>query len=104
MRWLGGVAAALALGAAQQALAVPVELVSGDAHGNVRGYASKEPSISADGRFVAFSTGARLLHADTNGLNDVYLRDRNTGHLTLVSVSSHGTPGKGKSYAPSISA
>ncbi|MCU0313981.1 MAG: hypothetical protein MUC84_07980 [Solirubrobacteraceae bacterium] len=33
------------------------------------------PSVSADGRFVAFSTGERLVPADDNGNVDVYVRD-----------------------------
>lgn len=36
---------------------------------------AQNPSTSADGRYVAFSTGQRLVPADTNGNIDVYVRD-----------------------------
>jgi TolB protein len=38
--------------------------------------ASEGAAISADGRYVAFYTGAHLAAADTDALGDVYLRDR----------------------------
>ena len=52
-----------------------------------------EPSISADGRFVAFASDAsNLVAGDTNGPYeyDVFLRDRRNGTTTLVNVSSTG--------------
>ena len=40
-----------------------------------------DPSISADGRFVAFASGAtNLVAGDTNGTGDVFVRDRKRGH------------------------
>lgn len=36
---------------------------------------AQNPSVSDDGRFVAFATGERLVAADTNGNIDVYVRD-----------------------------
>lgn len=33
------------------------------------------PSVSGDGRYVAFTTGAALVPQDTNGATDVYVRD-----------------------------
>ncbi len=36
---------------------------------------AQQPSISADGRYVVFSTDEALAAQDTNGANDVYLRD-----------------------------
>lgn len=49
------------------------------------------PSISGDGRFVAFVSGAtNLVPGDTNGLNDVFVLDRTTAGVTRVSVSSTG--------------
>lgn len=63
------------------------------------------PSISADGRFVAFSTFDSLVPEDTfpNSL-DIYLRDRVVGTTELISVNSDEVPGDGRSEAPSISA
>jgi Tol biopolymer transport system component len=50
---------------------------------------TKSP-VSSDGRYVAFVTRSSLLPDDTNGLEDVYLRDRFLGVLERVSVDSSG--------------
>ena len=67
--------------------------------------------ISADGRFVAFtSLATNLVHGDTNKRQDAFLYDRKTGHTERVSVSSSGaqaTPGpdpNGGSAAMDLSA
>jgi Tol biopolymer transport system component len=66
---------------------------------------SVAPSISTDGRFVAFSSDATNLVAnDTNGLADIFVHDRQTGQTTRVSVDSSGTQATGgASSVPSIS-
>ena len=47
--------------------------------------------VSADGRFVAFSSGAsNLVPGDTNNLDDAFVHDRQTGETNRVSVSSAG--------------
>jgi Tol biopolymer transport system component len=47
---------------------------------------SQWPDISADGRFVAFQSGAtNLVPEDTTGYDDVYVCDTTTGHLYLAS-------------------
>jgi Tol biopolymer transport system component len=52
---------------------------------------SLSPAISADGRYVAFSSDADdLVPADTNGTEDVFVRDRVARTTTRVSVSSSG--------------
>jgi RHS repeat-associated protein len=49
------------------------------------------PSISGDGRFIAFNSHASNLVAnDTNGQSDVFVFDRLSGTIELVSVSSSG--------------
>jgi Tol biopolymer transport system component len=49
-------------------------------------------SISADGRFVAFSSDAtNLVEGDTNGVRDCFVHDRMTGETTRVSIASDGT-------------
>ena len=79
-----------------------VSVASNEAQGDNE---SDEPSISADGRFVAFSSYASNFAAgDGNGNSDVFVRDRRSGTTTLVSVSSSGVPGDSFSGAPSISA
>ena len=66
---------------------------------------SDSPSISADGRYVAFYSGStNLVLGDTNGTADVFVYDRNTGQTTRVSVTSGGVQGNGQSLNPSISA
>jgi hypothetical protein len=69
--------------------------------------ASVEPSISGDGRFVAFRSHASNLHADdTDSLADVFVRDLQTNQTTLASrtAGAGGVKGDDHSYVPSISA
>jgi cold shock CspA family protein len=62
------------------------------------------PSISGDGRHVAFiSSATNLVPGDTNGLIDVFVHDRQTGTTTRVSVASNGTQANSNSFGPSIS-
>ncbi len=66
---------------------------------------TRSPSISADGRYVAFwSNAANLVPSDNNGYADVFVRDRQTGQTELVSVSSSGIEANGDCFLPSISA
>ncbi|HBL25438.1 MAG TPA: hypothetical protein DD490_01225 [Acidobacteria bacterium] len=71
--------------------------------------ASGKPAISADGRWVTFQSAATDLVAgqvDPNGVDDVFLWDRTSGTLRLVSGSggSATNAAGGLSEAPSISA
>ncbi|MDX6708312.1 MAG: hypothetical protein QOI48_4158 [Solirubrobacteraceae bacterium] len=55
------------------------------------GGASANPAVSADGRYVAFTSSADdLVSGDTNGSIDVFVRDRGTGRTERVSVSTGG--------------
>jgi Tol biopolymer transport system component len=72
--------------------------------------ASTWPSLSADGRYVAFASAAsNLVAGDTNNAPDVFVRDRKTNVTTLVSVEPDGTPfpdapaNDAENLAPSIS-
>ncbi len=50
-----------------------------------------DPVLSADGRFVAFTSRAtNLVEDDTNGLSDVFVKDRITGRIRRVNVASDG--------------
>ena len=70
--------------------------------------ASAATSVSADGRWVAFSTLASnlspTLPGDSNGLADIYVRDRDSGVTTRVSVGTNGQQTNGHSFQPAISA
>jgi Tol biopolymer transport system component len=57
---------------------------------------STATAISADGRYVAFlSTATNLVTGDTNGVSDVFVRDRNSNQTFRVSVDSAGVEGNG---------
>ena len=65
---------------------------------------SNNPSISADGRYIAFSSSAtNLVPGDTNGASDVFVHDRVLGTTTLVSADASGAPGNGVSDSSAIS-
>jgi Tol biopolymer transport system component len=68
------------------------------------GATSGSPTITPDGRFVAFdSWEPDLVPGDTNNSFDVFIRDRTSGGLERVSVSSASVQGDDWSLAPSIS-
>lgn len=71
-----------------------VEAVFGD---------SLQPSISVDGRYVAFESAAtNLVAGDSNGVADVFVHDRQTGITERVSVDSAALQANGASTEPSI--
>jgi len=87
-------------------LAGTIERVSVSSAGTEADRTSSQPAVSADGRYVAFSSNAtNLVDGDTNRMPDVFVRDRLTGVTERVSVASdgHQTEWLG-SAAPSISA
>lgn len=66
---------------------------------------AQRPAISATGRYVAFSSWAGDLVAnDKNDVEDVFVRDRQAGTTTRVSVRGNGDEAVGESYDPSLSA
>jgi Tol biopolymer transport system component len=68
-------------------------------------YYSASPSISADGRWVAFeSFSSNLVGGDTNGETDVFVHDRQTATTTRVSVASGGVQGNDSTFHPTMSA
>jgi Tol biopolymer transport system component len=53
---------------------------------------SDSPDISADGRFIAYRSAATdILPADTIGVPDIFLYDRQTGVTTLLTQSRFGS-------------
>jgi Tol biopolymer transport system component len=68
------------------------------------GHSRFRVSMSFDGRFVAFSSYAsNLISGDDNGLEDVFIVNRNTSSVSRVSVHGTSVDGNGSSTAPSIS-
>jgi Tol biopolymer transport system component len=79
-----------------------VDLNSNEEPGN---HLATQLSISRDGRYVAFTSYATNLAAsDSNGVSDVFVRDREAGTTTRVSVGPGARQADGNSYGPSISA
>jgi Tol biopolymer transport system component len=63
------------------------------------------PSISGDGRFVAFATDAgNVVNGDDNQASDVFVHDRQTGRTVLASAGPGGHPSDRGSFAPALSA
>jgi Tol biopolymer transport system component len=66
--------------------------------------ASASASISGDGRYVAFTSYARLNLADVDSLADIYVLDRATATVTLESGLAEGRPLNSDCAQPGISA
>jgi Tol biopolymer transport system component len=78
-----------------------VSVASGGTQGNGR---SDLPSISRDGRYVAFfSAATNLVPGDTNGKADIFVRDVVAGSTRRVSIPAGGGQANGDSTFPSIS-
>ncbi len=66
---------------------------------------SKQSVVSGNGRYIAFTSNAtNLVDNDTNGVSDIFLRDRIKGITRRISVASDGTQANQNSFNPSISA
>ncbi len=80
-------------------------LVSGNLFGALANGSSTSPVISADGRYVVFvSKGSDLVANDTNGVSDIFVRDRLLGVTMLVSANAQGRAGDGPSTRPVMAA
>jgi Ca2+-binding RTX toxin-like protein len=84
--------------------------VSVAADGTEGSNGSYGPALSSDGRYVVFrSAASNLVSGDTNGLQDIFLRDTNLTSTTSddtiirVSVAADGTQGNASSYTPVLS-
>lgn len=60
-------------------------------------------SISGNGRFVAFATGASMDSRDTNGKRDIYVRDRWAATTELVSMTNAEQPINADAVMPTLS-
>jgi Tol biopolymer transport system component len=83
-----------------------ITIVSVRSNGDMVNAFSHNPSISADGRYVAFDSDATdLVDDDTNGVDDIFVHDCQTGQTTRVSLANNSAQaGNGHSKKPSISA
>jgi len=81
----------------------PDRAVAGTSEASSARWVSANPAISAQGRFVAFDSSARLVRADTNDARDVYVRDRATGALRRVSVAHADRQAARNSVEPAMS-
>ena len=88
-----------------------VTLIDATVSGAVANASAQHPSISNDGRYVAFQSGSTNLVAETSGIDAgstnnydrIYVKDRTTGDVTLVSLGSTGVAADGASENPAFS-
>jgi len=79
--------------------------ISSDSSGTAGDGNSFKPAISADGRFVAFtSNSTNLVTGDGNATADIFIKDTQTGETTRASTDSDGLESDGPSILPTISA
>ncbi|KZL20674.1 hypothetical protein PsAD2_01161 [Pseudovibrio axinellae] len=88
------------------AAAAPIERISVNEAGEEANGESAFAVASRDGRYVVFvSNATNLVEGDVNGHPDVFLKDRETGEVELISVASDNTQGNdwsGHSFAGSF--
>ncbi|MFB9470241.1 S8 family serine peptidase [Nonomuraea salmonea] len=81
------------------------EMISVSSKGEPGNDLSGAPRFSADGRYAIFdSMASNLVPGDTNGRNDVFLRDRQSGTTERISVTQDGTEVNGNAREATISA
>jgi hypothetical protein len=81
-----------------------IERVSVSSDDIIANHASYDPSVSGDGRYVVFTSGAtNLVSDDHNNTFDIFIRDRVNGRTTRISKGINDTESNGYSSRPSIS-
>lgn len=69
-----------------------------------RDYELHTATMSRDGRYVTFETAVNdVVPGDTNNAMDIFVRDRSTGEVELVSIADAGTQADGDSWGPRVS-
>lgn len=80
------------------------ERISVASDGSQSDKASARPSVSDDGNLVTYHSWAtNLVASDTNGVSDVFVRNRSGSTTTRASVATDGTEAGGESQFPKIS-
>ncbi len=81
-----------------------LELISISNTGALGNNGSFDPAISDDGRYVAFySAASNFYSGDIAGIADLFVRDRQTGTTSLVTVGTNGNA-NGQSLEPMFTA
>ncbi|WP_157640283.1 choice-of-anchor Q domain-containing protein [Lamprocystis purpurea] len=81
-----------------------VSLDSNGVQGNSSSTYGDKIAISADGRFVVFTSAAsNLVSGDTNAADDIFVHDRETATTERVSLDSNGVQANDWSWSPAIS-
>lgn len=81
-----------------------IDLVSISTSGALAAFDANGGSVSADGRRVVFqSMATNLVPGDTNGENDIFVRDLQAGTTARVNVATDGTQAAGFSVQCTIS-
>jgi len=83
-----------------------VERISLADNGTTGNGGSDNPSLSIDGRFIAFQSEASNLigtGADSNGFTDIFVRDHSSSTTIRASIADTGAEANGASIEPSIS-
>ena len=80
------------------------ELISARRDGSGVTGGGQDAAVSGDGRYVVFRSFAdNLVPGDSNGFADIFVKDRQTGAIALVSAPSGGQADQHGSSAPNIS-
>ena len=78
-------------------------LVSVASDGTQGNYGSSAPSVSTNGRYIAFHSPANNLVSGDGGQFDIFIHDSVTGETSIVSLGFDGSPANHHSEYPSIS-
>jgi len=79
------------------------KMISAAENGEAGNGDSYAPSMTPDGRTVAFESNAtNLVDGDKNRVKDIFVWDSNTGKIKRVSVGADGIEANGESFEPSI--
>lgn len=75
-----------------------------DSSGNEGNGGSQGGSVTSNGRFVIFESGAtNLVSGDTNGATDIFIKDTSNGAISRISTDASNNQLNGSSRAPKIS-
>lgn len=87
----------------QSAPTPPIQRISRLTNGDSLDADHRNPDLSTTGQFAVFESFSELLPDDANNQADVLHKDRQSGLLQLVSVTSTGASGNAASLEPAIS-